>query len=47
MFSITFRKFTLEASLSSFYVALPGIGEVFYSKDMGLVSSRSNESAAA
>lgn len=47
MLTISFNKFTLEASLSSLYIALPGIGEAFYSRDMGFVSNRWGENATA
>lgn len=47
MVSFSIRQFVFEASLSSFYVALPGIGEAFYSRDMGFVSNRWGENAAA
>ncbi len=47
MLNLSISRFTIEVSLSSFYVALPGIGEAFYSRDMGFVYNRWGENAIA
>lgn len=47
MLNITISRFVFEASLSSLYVALPGVGEVFASRDFGMTVNRWRENATA
>jgi len=40
MLTVTLNRFVLEVSLTSLYVALPFVGEVHLSREMGLTANK-------